>query len=293
MVARMGPSAAELRTIPLFLNFTDAELGAVGALFTRVDARADVPLFDVDEPATTFYLLTAGEVVLDRPGDDLFKLHPPALIGELGALTNLPRSTRATIAPGSTVWQLSATQLQQFFAANQELGVRFLANLLSTVADKVHRDQRRMGDMRQNLVRTQKELKRMRELVLESVETPLSAPVHDALDKLITHNRRVNYRVEPPAALAAYLRLDAARLPVLDISRTHVSVEPQPMAAAQVVGSWLSGVLHLAGTELAISGRVVRANGNRVTVELDLLIDEYAATLEGYLTRVQLLDILC
>jgi CRP-like cAMP-binding protein len=293
MVARMGPSAADLRTIPLFLNFTEAELGDVGALFTRIDARADAPLFDVDEPATTFYLLTAGEVVLDRPGDDLFKLHPPALIGELGALTNLPRSTRATIAPGSTVWQLSASRLQQFFAGNQELGVRFLANLLSTVADKVHRDQRRMGDMRQNLVRTQKELKRMRELVLDSAETPLSAPVHDALDRLITHNRRVNYRVEPPLALAAHLRLDSARLPVLDISRTHVSVEPQPMAQAPVEGSWLSGVLHLAGTELAISGRIVRASSGRLTVELDLLIDEYAATLEGYLTRVQLLDILC
>jgi CRP/FNR family cyclic AMP-dependent transcriptional regulator len=293
MLRRMGPSATHLRTIPLFQNFTDKELAEVGALFQRVDPRPDQPLFDVDEPATTLYLLTGGEVVLDRPGDDLFKLHPPALIGELGALTNLPRSTRATISPGSTVWQLSAAALQQFFVANQELGVRFLANLLSTVADKVHRDQRRMGDMRNNLVRTQKELKRMRELVLETVETPLSAPVHDALDRLITHNRRVNYRVEPPAALAAHVRFDTAILPVIDISRTHVSVAPTPLSVTPAVGTWLSGVLHLAGTELLISGRVHRAAPSRLTLELDLLIDEFAAALEGYLTRVQLLDILC
>jgi CRP/FNR family cyclic AMP-dependent transcriptional regulator len=293
MFPRMGPSAADLRTIQLFQNFTDGELAQVGALFQRVDAQADRPLFDVDEPATTFYLLTAGEVVLDRPGDDVFKLRPPALIGELGALTNLPRSTRATIAPGSTVWQLSAAALQGFFVAHQELGVRFLANLLSTVADKVHRDQRRMADMRSNLVRTQKELKRMRELVLDSAETPLSAPVHDALDKLITHNRRVNYRVEPPAALAAHVRFDGAPLPVLDISRTHVTVAPAPLSAAPQQDTWLSGVLHLAGTEMLISGRVHRVSANRLTLEFDLLIDEFAAALEGYLTRVQLLDILC
>jgi hypothetical protein len=162
---------------------------------------------------------------------------------------------------------------------------------LSAVADKVLRDQKRMGDMRANLVRTQKELKRMRELVLETVETPLSAPVHDTLDKLITTNRRVNYRVEPPPALAAHLRLDGGTAKVADLSRTHVSVVVGFTPPAQ--GTWLSGVLALAGTEIPISGRVFRVHGERVTIELDLLIDEFAAILEGYLTRVQLLDILC
>nr|HEX4317269.1 cyclic nucleotide-binding domain-containing protein [Kofleriaceae bacterium] len=289
----MGPSATELRTIQLFQHFTDAELGELGALFHRVDAKPDQPLFDVDEPADTLYLLTAGDVVLDRPGDDRFKLHPPALIGELGALTNLPRSTRATLSPGAVVWSLSASRLQQFFAVNQELGVRFLANLLSTVADKVHRDQRRMGDMRQNLVRTQKELKRVRQLVLDTAETPLSAPVHDALDHLITNNRRVNYRVEPPVALAANVRLDNVTLAVLDISRTHVSIAPAPQAVPMPVGTWTSGVLSLAGTELLMSGRVHRSSTSRVTFELDPMIEEFTNALEGYLTRVQLLDILC
>ena len=54
----------------------------------------------------------------------------------------------------------------------------------------------------------------------------------------------------------------------------------------------MAGVLDLAGTELPVSGKIVRLDGRRATFELDLFIDEYAATLEGYLTRVQLLDIL-
>ena len=50
---------------------------------------------------------------------------------------------------------------------------------------------------------------------------------------------------------------------------------------------------HLAGTEIPISGRVHRVHGRRMTIELDLMIDEFVGTLEGYLTRAQLLDILC
>lgn len=290
MFRGMGPSASELRTIPLFHGFGDAELAKIAGLFKQVEPSTK-PLFDVNDPATTLYLLTAGEVVLDRPDDDVFKLHPPALIGELGALTGLTRSTRAVVTPGAIVWALSAKKLQTYLAEHQELGVRFLVNLLSTVADKVHRDQRRLADMRGNLMRTQKELKKLRELVLEAPETPISAPVHDTLDKLITHNRRVNYRVEPPTALAAHCRFENSASPIADISRTHLTVDLA--AEPPAVGTWLSGVAHLAGTEIPISGRVHRVAGRRMTLELDLMIDEFSGALEGYLTRAQLLDILC
>jgi len=290
----MGPSASELRIIPLFHGFGDDELATLGRLFKRVDTGdKDHELFDVGEPAQELYLLTTGEVVLDRPNDDVFRLHPPALIGELGALTGLPRSTRAQITPGSTVWSLPAKAIQSFLGSNQELGVRFLANLLTVVADKVHRDQSRMGDMRRNLIQTQKELKRMRELVLESPETPLSAPMDEALETLITTNRRVNYRVEPPKQLPANVRFDFGTAPVADLSRTHVAVHDMRFGETPPVeGSWLSGVLHLAGIEIPISGRITRVQGNRLTIQLDLLIEEFGSVLEGYLTRAQLLDVL-
>jgi hypothetical protein len=60
------------------------------------------------------------------------------------------------------------------------------------------------------------------------------------------------------------------------------------------VGAWRSGVAQLAGAEIPVSGKVMRsaADTRRITLELDLLLDEYVAVLEGYLTRVQLLDIL-
>jgi CRP/FNR family cyclic AMP-dependent transcriptional regulator len=286
----MAPSAAELRTIPLFRGLGDDALAELGDLFTRLIIDEAAPLFDIGEPATALYLLTQGEVVLEQADDEVFRLSPPALIGELGALTSLRRSTRATIVPGSTVWALPAIKLQAYVAGHQDRGVHFLTNLLGVVAEKVYRDQTRMSDMRQNLIKTQKELKRLRELVLDTVETPLSAPVHDTLDQLISHNRRVGYRVEPPPALAAKLRLDGGIAPVTSLSRSQLVLAPDPPLPAGA--TWCSGVLDLAGTEIPVSGTVMRGGDDRITVVLDLLIDANAAILEGYLTRVQLLDIL-
>src|SRR5690242_17354710 len=57
MFRGMGPSASELRTIPLFHGFADDELSEVADLFKPVEADRQV-LFDVNEPATSFYLLT-------------------------------------------------------------------------------------------------------------------------------------------------------------------------------------------------------------------------------------------
>ena len=290
MTAKLGLSADKLRTIPLFSGFASDEIDKLAALASEERPTPGTVLFEKRQTAEHFYVLAAGEVALHHEDDEIHRLHPPALIGELGALTGLPRSTRANVAAGSTVWSLRAKTIQDFLAANQELGVRFLVNLLSVVADKVHRDQGRMADMRQNLMRTQKELKRMRELVLETAETPLSAPIHDTLDRLITTNRRVNYRVAPPVALPVTLRFDTGTGKVIDISRTHVTCVPP--AAPGPAGTWLSGVLSLAGTEIPISGKIHRVTDGKVTIELDLLIDEFAASLEGYLTRAQLLDVL-
>ena len=289
--ARMSPRPDHLRLVPLFRGFSDDELAGVAALFEPATLKPDGTVFETGEAATELYLLISGEVTLVRPADDTYRLRPPALIGELGALTGLPRSCRAVVAGEAELFRLESARLQRHFADNQELGVRFLANLLEVVADKVHRDQRRIGDMRQNLVRTQKELKQIRELILESPDSPLSQPIHDAVDDLITHNRRVNYRVEPPSAAAAKFRLDAGIADVLELSRTHVSLT-WPARTTPPAGAWLAGVLDLGGTEVPASGKVIRIDGKRVTLELDLFIDAYAQILEGYLTRVQLLDIL-
>lgn len=288
MTDRPRVSRDELGSIPLFRGFTDEQLDKLLALFQPAATHEGV-LFKAGDRAEMFYLLTRGEVILTQDGVETHHLHPLVVIGELGAICGLARTTSATPAPDSEVWQVEAKALQTLFDQDKDLGLRFQRNLLDTVSDKVQRDQVRLNDMRANIIHTQKAMKRMRDFLLESKDTVVSNPLHEVIDGLIKRNRRVNYRVSPPAALQATLRLDdGTEAPVVQISRTDLTIE----GAGGVEGERISGVLHLSGPEIPISGKILTVADDRVDVRLDLLMDEYAALLEGYLNRGQMLDFL-
>jgi CRP-like cAMP-binding protein len=291
MTEKIGIGPAELRGIPLFRGFSDEELRRMAVLFEPVGANEGELLFAQGEAATAFFLLVAGEVSLRQDEREVYLLKPPCLIGELGATTGIVRHCRAVVGAATVLRRIDAARLHDFCTQNPDIGLAFYRALLGSAADKIARDQRRSAEMREHIIVTQKAMKGLREFILESPDTAISAEVHDTLEKLIGQNRRANYRVEPPPALAAYVRLDDGRVAtVVELSRTHVNFRlpgalPEP-------GTEISGVLVLAGPEIPASGRVLRVQGDRVVLVLDLLLDEFAAILEGYLARIQMLDFL-
>jgi len=289
MAAKPTVSPDELRSIPLLRGFVDEQMTTLLDLLEPVPAAGGT-LFRQGERDESFYLLVKGDVTLQEAGDESFVLRPLAVIGELGALTGRTRNCTATVSAGAELWRMPVARLLALFEDDPQIALGFQLNLMDVVAEKIARDQVRMQDMRGNIVRTQKAMKQMRDLLLESQDTVISGPLHDTIEGLIRQNRRVNYRVEPPSALPAEVRFDDGSLaPVVQISRTHVSFGSSTPPQA---GSRISAVLCLGGPEIPMSGMVLRTIGERVDVELDLLIDEYAAGLEGYLTRVQMLDFL-
>jgi len=285
----IGP--AELHGIPLFRSFSDEEIQRLAELFEPVDATEGELLFAQGEAADAFYILIAGEVSLRQDEREVYLLKPPCLIGELGATTGLLRHCRAVVGPATVLRRIDSARLHDFCSRNPDIGLAFYRGLLGSAADKIAHDQRRTAEMREHIIVTQKTMKGLRDFILESPDSPISRRVHDALEGLIQQNRRANYRVEPPAALGAYLRLDDGRVAtVVELSRTHVNFRltgtlPGP-------SDEISGVLSLAGPEIPASGRVLRVQGDRVVLVLDLLLDEFAAVLEGYLARVQMFDFL-
>jgi hypothetical protein len=200
------------------------------------------------------------------------------------------RNTTATATKPSVVWMITRERLSGFIRVNADIGLRLYQNLAQGVAEKIRRDERRLEDMRRNIIRTQKKMKELRDYLLDSEDTPVSERIHDALEVLIRHNRRANYRVAPPKTLHAWVRLDGPeRHGVVEISRTHFSYRID-RGGPPAEGEHLVGVLGLADSEIPFSGTVLRTIDQRVDVELDLLIDEYVAQLESYLSRVQMID---
>jgi CRP/FNR family transcriptional regulator, cyclic AMP receptor protein len=291
MIEKLGIGPGELRGIPLFRGFSDEDLQRLSALFEPVAAQEGDLLFAQGEAAAAFYVLVAGEVSLHQDEREVYLLKPPCIIGELGATTGILRHCRAVVGPATVLRRVDSARLHDFCSRNPDIGLPVYRALLNAAAEKIARDQERTAEMREHIIVTQKAMKGLRDFILESPDSAISGRVHDALAGLIQQNRRANYRVSPPPVLAAFFRLDDGRVAtVVEMSRTHVNLRlagPLPAPNAE-----LSGVLVMAGPEIPASGRVLRVQGDRVVLVLDLLLDQFATVLEGYLARVQMFDFL-
>jgi len=286
----MPLSNDQLRSIPLLAGLNDDQCKAISELFEHVDLSAGTTLCVAGALAGEFFILESGSVKLSDGDRVDFEVRPPAPIGELGALGGIHRNVNVVANTDSTVWRVSRDTLAKFLQTHSDIGLIVYQNLTSVVADKIHRDQLRLQDMRENLIATQKQMKALREFVLESEDTSVSERIHDDLSTLIDHNRRINYRIAPPAPLPVRVRDEnLGELPVEELSRTHFSVVVDADRVPEK-GARLNGVLTLAGPEIAFTGKVIRLNEERVTVALDPFIAEYSEELEGYLSRVQMVD---
>jgi CRP/FNR family transcriptional regulator, cyclic AMP receptor protein len=279
-----------LKTLPLFQGIPEARLEQLVGAFRSVSHKAGTKLFEAGDTATHFELLVKGEVCLEESATTKFDLRPFSPLGELGALTGIPRSTTATATTDIEVLTVPVGDLLGFFDANADIGLAFYKNLLSVVSDKVRRDRRRLDEMRANIIRTQKTMKQMRETVLAAQETEISKSLFESLDQLIDNNRRANYRVSPTVGFPAHVKLENGHLGnVLEVSEGYLKVEGKTSDLTADPSYW-AGVLVMPTSEILVSGTIVREGGGGVVVKLDTLVDEFKAKLDDYSVRLQLLD---
>jgi CRP/FNR family transcriptional regulator, cyclic AMP receptor protein len=281
---------AELRNIHLFRDIPDAPLAALLKIFTREKVPAGQILFREGDVATRLRLLVAGQVTLTEEGESKFTLAPLTLIGELGGLTGTPRNATATTAQASEIWSVEGKKLTAFLEKNVELAMPFYRNLLAAASSKIQRDKQRMDQMRLNIIRTQKSMKELRDLVLGKPETPISKRVCEALEEHIERNRRAGYRVTPTDSLPAFVKLDSgAKVAVLEISNGYMKLEGKGSRLTKDAAIWV-GVLALPLAEVAVSGSLERQAEDGIVVKLDTLLDDTRAAVETYVTQVQLMD---
>lgn len=280
----------DIRVLPLFAGIPDAHLTALFQELTSSTFAEGHVLFRAGEVPANLLVLVRGEVTIEEAGHPKFRLRPVAPIGELGALTGLPRNGSAIAATEIEVLSIAVPSLLAFFGRRADIAFPFYKNILGLVSAKVRRDEHRLEEMRTNLIRTQKAMKTLREVVLSSPETAISKPVCDALDDLIEHNRRSHYRVTPVASAPSSVRLDdGALVRVIDLSDGYVKLDATCDRITKDRSHW-AGVLVLPLGEILVSGRIERDGPDGVVVKLDPMIDSYKKQLEDYVTHLQLLN---
>lgn len=282
--------ATELRSLPLFQGIPEARLEQLVSVFRPVSKKAGAVLFEPNELATHFEVLVKGEVTLEEEGAVNLTLRAFAPLGELGALTGIPRQARAVAKTDVELLAVPVADLHGFFDDNADIGLVFTKNLLAMVSEKVRRDRRLLASMKHNIIRTQKAMKQMRDIVLEGTETEISKPLFETLDNLIHNNRRANYRVSPTVSYPATVRLDDGRtVRLLEVSEGYLKVEGTAKDLTQDPTYW-AGVLVLPTGEVLVSGSVLREGEGGVVVKLDGMVDEFKVKLDAYMTQLQLLD---
>jgi CRP/FNR family cyclic AMP-dependent transcriptional regulator len=286
----MRESAQSLAGLPLFSDLNEADIETLLGQFERRTLKKGATLFAAGVAADTVYFLMEGSVSLRRDGEEVLVAQSPAPLGELSALTGEDRNLTAVADSDVVVLAASTESLKALFENNGALAYQFQTNLLRLAARKIARDRRRLLEMRENIVNTQKAMKTMREALLEAEDNPLHASLYEELDALIEHNRRIHYRVEPSLLVPTGIQLsdgDVRRVRALSNEWVHFSGS----AGKLKEGDEITAILLLDGEPLPVSGTVDRIGKEEVTLFLDEVVEPLLEKLTKHLTRAQMLDV--
>jgi CRP-like cAMP-binding protein len=286
----MRESARSLAGLPLFSDLDEADIETLLGCFERRELSKGTTLFSAGVAADAIYFLMEGSVALLRDEEEVLVAESPTALGELSALTGEDRSLTAVAASDIVLLAAPTTALRTLFESNGALGYHFQTNLLRLAARKIARDRRRLLEMRQNIVATQKDLKAMRETLLQSEDNALHAILYDELDARIENNRRIHYLVEPSLLVPTSLQVQSGevrRVTALSNEWIHVANPPQSVKA----GTETTAILLLDGEPLPVSGKVESVTTEEAVIFLDELVPPLLEKLTRHLTRAQMLDV--
>ena len=122
---------ALLRTVPLFKDLDEAELGEVAALCREEKFVRGEYIFREGEHGNRLYLITEGEVRISRdvPGsgeEALAVLKPGAVFGEMAVFDRSERSTHAISNGGTSALTITRADFEMLLDLNRELAYKVL-----------------------------------------------------------------------------------------------------------------------------------------------------------------------
>jgi len=278
-----------LASIPLFAGLSRDDLAKVLEVFDSKTVKEGEVLFEAGTAPTALWILVDGSLSIRNESGEVLGVSPSQPIGELSALTGEDRSLTAVASGPSTLLTAPVQRFQELLQAQGRIGFEIQRNLLRMAARKIGRDRRRLAEMRDNIVGTQKAMKRMREALLDSEDTPLHVALFEQLDALVEQNRKIHYLVEPSRMVPTEIVLPEGKRRVTALSREWLYFSDPPASVKE--GDELRAVLSLDGNEIPISGRVDKAADGEAALYLDELIAEYDDAFSAHLGRAQLLDV--
>jgi len=128
-----------LQAIPIFHRLTDDELGKIYGLCQFKRLSADEMLYKFGTPSDDMFILLDGQLVARAPtGQDIAHISPIGLVGEMGVLTDQPRSADVICIDNIMGFHIPKPSLIQLLLSDSAVCRKMLLNLVKILSQKLY-----------------------------------------------------------------------------------------------------------------------------------------------------------
>ena len=151
-----------LRGIPIFEGLSHRHLVAIERILHRREYAADEVIFHQDDAGVGMYIIETGTVSIHASGQQLAELHDGEFFGEIGLLTEFPRSATAQAVTSSKLLFLSQTDLFGLLERQPKCGTKVVVQVAEIIGRRLMATNEVLHKLRAELVSTRKELEGLR-----------------------------------------------------------------------------------------------------------------------------------
>lgn len=139
----MQPTAQEgliklIQSIELFKGFTPQEVQALLRIAKSKRCEARHIIYQRGDPSTEMLVLTRGKLVVQTEQEvNVAFIEPGESVGEIGVMTNAPRSARVVAVEESSGLVLQKNDLLTLLKNDKDICIKFQTNLIDMLARRL------------------------------------------------------------------------------------------------------------------------------------------------------------
>jgi CRP-like cAMP-binding protein len=236
MQARTGIDA--LRSLHIFRHLPEPRLIALAEALAVKTVAAGTVLFEEGSRGDTLYVLSEGEVLIDKRLEDggmaeIARLHPGDIFGEMALIERQPHSARAMADTDAVLLVLGAEDLVRWLRSDAQTAATFFLEVMRLMSRRLHQSTNRVVLLFE-----------LSQLALQRF-TDEGDFLRAALDRIVP-------RLEGDWTAAAYLHDEFSdEVSQVGAAGLHGDGLPETLALAEKESRWLDG----ATLAMALPGR--------------------------------------
>ena len=148
-----------LKKIPIFEGLTLPELQNIFNICRLMQYGAEEPIYNSGSASTDMFILLEGNLaVRTSTGVEVSKINPVGLVGEMGILTDEPRSANVITLGDVMGFIIKKDELTDLFTRNSEICQKVLLNVIQILSKKLFTANTQMEQLKKTVPSLSKEV---------------------------------------------------------------------------------------------------------------------------------------